>query len=156
MQDEKEKLMNGQEQMPMENDPEAKKRKDALDLWRSLKNVNANLPEDLISDELTAASDTMDLETKSFGDCWKRSLNPMPRVRISNGINERLIPWYSILEIHVDATFRLFELYLAGDVVCKIISRRPQPELYAHLQLERVKVIYPVAGVSVSFEDLSR
>jgi len=150
---EKETMMNGQEQMPMENDPEAKKRKDALDLWRSLKDVNANLPEDLISDELTAASDAMDLETKSFGDCWKRSLNPMPRVRISNGINERLIPWYSILEIHVDATFRLFELYLAGDVVCRIISRRPQPELYAHLQLERVKVIYPVVGVSVSFED---
>ena len=156
MLNEKETMMNGQEQMPMENDPEAQKRKDALDLWRSLKNVNVNLPEDLISDELTAASDAMDLETKSFGDCWKRSLNPMPRVRISNGINERLIPWYSILEIHVDATFRLFELYLAGDVVCKIISRRPQQELYAHLQLERVKVIYPVAGVSVSFEDLSR
>ena len=77
----------------------------------------------------------------------------MPRVRISNGINERLIPWYSILEIHVDATFRLFELYLAGDVVCKIISRRPQQELYAHLQLERVKVIYPVANVSVCFVD---
>ena len=150
---EKETMMNGQEQMPMENDPEAKKRRDALDLWRSLKKVNANLPEDLISDELTAASDAMDLETKSFGDCWKRSLNPMPRVRISNGINERLIPWYSVLEVHVDATFRLFELYLAGDVVCRIISRRPQPELYAHLQLERVKVIYPVAGVSVSFED---
>jgi len=31
-------------------------------------------------------------------------------------------------------------------VVCRIISRRPQPELYAHLQLERVKVIYPVVG----------
>ena len=153
---EKETMMNGQEQMPMENDPEAKKRKDALDLWRSLNSVNANLPEDLIADELTAASDAMDLETKSFGDCWKRSLNPMPRVRITNGINERLIPWYSILEIHVDATYRLFELYLAGDVVCKIISRRPQPELYAHLQLERVKVIYPVAGVSVSFEDFSK
>ncbi|MBR4664854.1 MAG: hypothetical protein IKO93_13360 [Lentisphaeria bacterium] len=60
------------------------------------------------------------------------------------------------MEIHVDATYRLFELYLAGDVVCKIISRRPQPELYAHLQLERVKVIYPVAGVSVSFEDFSK
>ena len=153
MLNEKETMMNGQEQMPMENDPEAKKRKDALDLWCSLKNVNANLPEDLIIDELTAASDAMDLETKSFGDCWKRSLNPMPRVRITNGINERLIPWYSILEIHVDATFRLFELYLAGDVVCKIISRRPQPELYAHLQLERVKVIYPVANVSVCFVD---
>ena len=153
---EEETMMNGQEQMSMENDPEAKKRKDALDLWRSLKNVNVNLPEDLISDELTAASDAMDLETKSFGDCWKRSLNPMPRVRISNGINERLIPWYSILEIHVDATYRIFEIYLAGDVVCKIISRRPQPELYAHLQLERVKVIFLVSGVSISFENFSK
>ena len=78
----------------------------------------------------------------------------MPRVRISNGVSERLIPWYSILEIHVDAGFRIFEIYLAGDVVCKIISRHPQEELYANLQLERVKVIYPVANVAVSFEDL--
>ncbi len=80
----------------------------------------------------------------------------MPRIRISNGIDERLIPWYSVLEVHVDAGFRIFEIYLAGDTVCKIISRCPQPELYANLQLERVKVIYPVAGVSISFEDLSK
>ena len=137
-----------------QNELEARRRKDALDLWRSLKNVNANLPEDLISDELTAASDATDLETKSFGDCWLRSRCPMPRLRISDGVSERLIPWYSVLEVHVDATFRLFELYLAGDVVCRIISRRPQQELYANLQLERVKVIYPVANVAVSFEDL--
>ena len=136
------------------NDSEARRRKDALDLWRSLKNVNANLPEDLIADELTAASDATDLQTKSFGECWLRSRCPMPRLRISDGVSERLIPWYSILEVHVDATFRLFELYLAGDVVCRIISRRPQQELYANLQLERVKVIYPVANVAVSFEDL--
>ena len=136
------------------NEFEARRRKDALDLWRSLKNVNANLPEDLIADELTAASDATDLQTKSFGECWLRSRCPMPRLRISDGVSERLIPWYSVLEVHVDATFRLFELYLAGDVVCRIISRRPQQELYANLQLERVKVIYPVANVAVSFEDL--
>lgn len=137
-----------------QNDSEAKRRKDALDLWRSLKDVNSNLPEDLICDELTAASDASSLQTESFGECWLRSRCPMPRLRISDGINERLITWYSLLEVHVDSTFRLFELYLAGDVVCRIISRRPQEELYANLQLERVKVIYPVAGVSVSFEDL--
>ena len=154
MQDEKEKLMNRQEQMPLENDPEAKKRKDALDLWRSLKNVNANLPEDLISDELTAASDATDLQTRSFGECWLRSRCPMPRLRISDGVSERLIPWYSVLEVHVDSTFRLFELYLAGDVVCRIISQRPQEGLYADLQQERVKVIFPVASVSVKFEDM--
>ena len=136
------------------NESEEKRRKDALDLWRSLKNVNASLPEDLIADELTAASDATDLQTKSLGDCWRRSRCPMPRLRISDGVSERLIPWYSVLEVRVDSTFRLFELYLAGDVVCRIISRRPQEELYANLQLERVKVIYPVASVSVSFEDL--
>ena len=137
-----------------QSDPEAKTRKDALDLWRSLKTVNANLPEDLISDELTAASDATDLQTKSFGDCWLRSRCPMPRLRISDGVSERLIPWYSLLEVHVDSTFRIFELYLAGNVVCRIISRHPQQELYANLQLERVKVIFPVASVSVRFEDL--
>ena len=150
-------LLNRQDQPQPgteQNDLEARRRKAALDLWRSLKNVNANLPEDLISDELTAASDAEDLQTKSFGDCWLRSRCPMPRLRISDGVSERLIPWYSVLEVHVDATFRLFELYLAGDVVCRIISRRPQQELYANLQLERVKVIYPVANVAVSFEDL--
>ena len=137
-----------------QSDPEAKTRKDALDLWRSLKSVNANLPEDLICDELTAASDASDLQTKSFGDCWLRSRCPMPRLRISDGVSERLILWYSLLEVHVDSTFRIFELYLAGDVVCRIISRKPQEGLYADLQQERVKVIFPVANVSVSFEDL--
>ena len=78
----------------------------------------------------------------------------MPRLRISDGVSERLIPWYSVLEVHVDSTFRLFELYLAGDVVCRIISRRPLGGLYADLQQERVKVIFPVAIVSVKFEDM--
>ena len=147
--------MNSQNQPETEqNSPEMKKMIDALNSWRSLKSVNANLPEELIFEELTAASDATDLQTKSFGECWLRSRCPMPRLRISDGLSERLIPWYSILEVHVDATFRLFELYLAGDVVCRIISQRPQQELYANLQLERVKVIYPVASVSVKFEDL--
>ena len=147
--------MNSQNPQETEqNSPEMKKMIDALNSWRSLKSVNANLPEELIFEELTAASDATDLKTKSFGECWLRSRCPMPRLRISDGVSERLIPWYSILEVHVDSTFRLFELYLAGDVVCRIISQRPQQELYANLQLERVKVIYPVASVSVKFEDL--
>ena len=147
--------MNSQNQPETEqNSPEMKKMIDALNSWRSLKSVNANLPEELIFEELTAASDATDLKTKSFGECWLRSRCPMPRLRISDGVSERLIPWYSVLEVHVDSTFRLFELYLAGDVVCRIISQRPQQELYANLQLERVKVIFPVASVSVKFEDL--
>ena len=149
--------MYSQNQKPPEteqNSPEMTKMTEALNLWRSLKSVNENLPEELIFEELTAASDATDLKTKSVGDCWLRSRCPMPRLRISDGVSERLIPWYSILEVHVDSTFRLFELYLAGDVVCRIISRRPQQELYANLQLERVKVIFPVASVSVKFEDL--
>ena len=147
--------MNSQNPQETEqNSPEMKKMIDALNSWRSLKSVNANLPEDLIFDELTAASDATDLKTKSFGDCWLRSRSPMPRLRISDGVSERLIPWYSVLEVHVDSTFRLFELYLAGDVVCRIISRRPLGGLYADLQQERVKVIFPVASVSVKFEDM--
>jgi len=97
-----------------------------------------------------------DLKTKSFGDYWLRSRCPMPRLRISDGVSDWLIPWYSVLEVHVDSTFRLFELYLAGDVVCRIISRRPQEGLYADLQQERVKVIYLVANVSVKFEDMKK
>ena len=147
--------MNSQNPQETEqNSPEMKKMIDALNSWRSLKSVNANLPEELIFEELTAASDATDLKTKSFGECWLRSRCPMPRLRISDGVSERLIPWYSVLEVHVDSTFRLFELYLAGDVVCRIISRRPLVGLYADLQQERVKVIFPVASVSVKFEDL--
>ena len=148
--------MNSQNPQETEqNSPEMKKMIDALNSWRSLKSVNANLPEELIFEELTAASDATDLKTKSFGDCWLRSRCPMPRLRISDGVSERLIPWYSILEVHVDSTFRLFELYLAGDVVCRIISRRPLGGLYADLQQERVKVIFPVASVSVKFENMN-
>ena len=147
--------MNSQNPQETEqNSPEMKKMIDALNSWRSLKSVNANLPEELIFEELTAASDAADLKTKSFGECWLRSRCPMPRLRISDGVSERLIPWYSVLEVHVDSTFRLFELYLAGDVVCRIISRRPLGGLYADLQQERVKVIFPVTSVSVKFEDL--
>ena len=147
--------MNSQNPQETEqNSPEKKKMIDALNSWRSLKSVNANLPEELIFEELTTASDATDLKTKSFGECWLRSRCPMPRLRISDGVSERLIPWYSILEVHVDSTFRLFELYLAGDVVCRIISQRPLGGLYADLQQERVKVIFPVASVSVKFEDL--
>ena len=147
--------MNSQNPQETEqNSPEMKKMIDALNSWRSLKSVNANLPEELIFEELTAASDATDLKTKSFGECWLRSRCPMPRLRISDGVSERLIPWYSILEVHVDSTFRLFELYLAGGVVCRIISQRPQEGLYADLQQERVKVIFPVASVSVKFEDM--
>ena len=149
--------MNGQDPSRTKtnwSESDEKRRKDAIDLWRSLSNVNENLPEDLIADELTAASDAEDLQTKSFGECWLRSRCPMPRLRISDGVSERMIPWYSVLEVHADSTFRIFEIYLAGDVVCRIISRRPQEELYANFQLERVKVIYPTANVSVRFEDL--
>ena len=149
--------MNSQNPQETEqNSPEMKKMIDALNSWRSLKSVNANLPEELIFEELTAASDATDLQTKSFGECWLRSRCPMPRLRISDGVSERLIPWYSILEVHVDSTFRLFELYLAGDVVCRIISRRPLGGLYADLQQERVKVIFPVASVSVKFENMKK
>ena len=150
--------MSGQKQpQPNENwsDP-SQKRAFAIDLWRSLSNVNANLPEDLIADELTAASDAEDLQTKSFGECWLRSRCPMPRLRISDGVNERMIPWYSVLEVHADSTFRIFEIYLAGDVVCRIISRCPQERLYANLQQERVKVIYPTANVTIRFEEAAR
>jgi len=107
---------------------------------------------DLTVDELNAAGDAADLGTKSFGPCWRRSICPMPRLRISTGFAERLIPWYSVLEVRVDLTYRMFEILLAGETVCRIRSQKPQEELYANLQLERVKVIYPVEGVTVSFD----
>ena len=127
-------------------------RSDVLALWRSLKDVDATLPEDLTVEEITAAGDAADLRNKPLGECWQRSLCPMPRIRIATGMEERLIPWYSLLEVRVDSSFRIFELFLSSNTVCRIVSRQPQEELYAHLQLERVKVIHPAAGVAVSFE----
>ena len=127
-------------------------RSDVLALWRSLKDVDATLPEDLTVEEISAAGDAADLRKKPLGECWQRSRCPMPRIRLATGMEERLIPWYSILEIRVDSSFRIFELFLSGNTVCRIVSRQPQEELYAHLQLERVKVIHPAAGVAVSFE----
>ena len=46
--------------------------------------------------------------------------------RIVSGCIERLIPWYSVLEVHVGSTFRIFELHLAGDrrMVSTQICRR--------------------------------
>ena len=127
-------------------------RSGVLALWRSLKDVDATLPEDLTVEEITAAGDAADLRNKPLGECWQRSRCPMPRLRIATGMEERLIPWYSLLEVRVDSSFRIFELFLSGNTICRIVSRQPQEELYAHLQLERVKVIHPAAGVAVSFE----
>lgn len=137
------------------NESDEKKRNELLASWRSLNGVSGNLPEDLIADELNAASDAADLETPMIGMCWQRSRCPMPRLRISTGMEERLIPWYSVLEVRVDSNFRMFEILLAGGTICRIFSRRPQKELYANFQLERIKVIYPIECVTVSFEDVN-
>ena len=78
----------------------------------------------------------------------------MPRLRIATELGERLFPWYSLTMIHVDKEFCLFELYFTGNMVCRVISRTPQPELYANLQLERVKVIHTTDDVAVIFENV--
>ena len=49
--------MNGQDPSRTKanwSESDKKRRKNAIDLWRSLSSVNGNLPEDLIADELTA------------------------------------------------------------------------------------------------------
>ena len=134
--------------------PPEERKKLAFDLWRSLPDVNNGIPEDLIADELCAASDANDLAPHSSKECWQRSRNPMPRLRIATELGERLFPWYSLTIIHVDKEFCLFELYFTGNMVCRVISRTPQPELYANLQLERVKVIQATDDVAVIFDTL--
>ena len=60
------------------------------------------------------------------------------------------------MEVHAGMTFRISEPYLAGDAVFRIISRRPLGGLRAGLQQERVKVFFPVASVSVKFENMKQ
>ena len=132
--------------------PPEERKKLAFDLWRSLPDVNNGIPEDLIADELCSASDAHNLAPGAQG--WQRSLNPLPRFRIATELGERLFPWYSLTMIHVDKEFCLFELYFTGNMVCRVISRTPQPELYANLQLERVKVIQATDDVAVIFDTL--
>ena len=132
--------------------PPEERKKLAFDLWRSLPDVNSGIPEDLIADELCAASDTHNLAPGA--QCWQRSLNPLPRFRIATELGERLFPWYSLTMIHVDKEFCLFELYFTENMVCRVISRTPLPGLYADLQQERVKVIHATDDVTVFFDVL--
>lgn len=73
----------------------------------------------------------------------------MPRLRVVTELEEFLIPWVHVALVKADRSFRVIEIHTLLGVSFTIVAAVPQKQLYGMLQLERVRCIYPVEGVSV-------
>lgn len=76
----------------------------------------------------------------------------MPRLRIATEFEEYLIPWMHIALVKSDRSRKLIEIHTTLGLIFSITSRQSQNHLYALLQLERVKVIYPINGVTIKIQ----
>ena len=92
--------------------------------------------------------DSIDLELDP-GICWQRSTHVLPRLRIVTELEEYLIPWVHVALVKSDRSFRVIEIHTSLGISFTIASATPQQPLYGMLQLERVRCIYPIEGVSV-------
>ena len=81
--------------------------------------------------------------------CWQRSAHVQPRLRVVTELKEFLIPWVHVALVKSDRSFRVIEIHTSLGVWFTIAAAIPQKKLYGMLQLERVRCIYPVEGVSV-------
>ena len=73
----------------------------------------------------------------------------MPRIRIVTELENYLVPWMHITLIKTDPSRKIIEIETSMGITFSIVSRTRQDALCALLQLERVKMIRPAAGVRV-------
>ncbi len=81
--------------------------------------------------------------------CWQRSAHILPRLRLVTEQKDHLIPWVHVALVEADRSCRVISIHTSLGVSFTIASAAPLKELYAMLQVERVKSIYPIDGVSV-------
>ena len=81
--------------------------------------------------------------------CWQRSTHVLPRLRIVTELEEYLIPWVHVALVKSDRSFRVIEIHTSLGISFTIASATPLQPLYGMLQLERVRCIYQIEGVSV-------
>ncbi len=81
--------------------------------------------------------------------CWQRSDHIMPRLRMVTELEEFLIPWVHISLIKYESSYRIIEIHTSLGMTFLVRSTSSQKKLCELLQLERVRCIYPIDGVTV-------
>ena len=74
----------------------------------------------------------------------------MPRLQIVTEMQTFVIPWHAVSLIQSEPSKKIIELFTTFGFQFKICSQQKLDNLLALLQLERVKIIYPIDGVSIS------
>ena len=74
----------------------------------------------------------------------------MPRLQIVTDFQTFVIPWHAISLIQSDPSKKIIELFTIFGFQFKICSQQKLDNLLALLQLERVKMIYPIDEVTIT------
>ena len=100
--------------------------------------------------ELETELDANSVEPDQSDVCFQRSAHLMPRLQIVTELQTFVIPWHAVSLIQSDPSKKIIELFTTFGLHFKICSQQKLDDLLALLQLERVKIIYPIEGVTVN------
>ena len=100
--------------------------------------------------ELETELDANSLELDQSDVCFQRSAHLMPRLQIVTEFQTFVIPWHAVSLIQSDPSKKIIELFTTFGLHFKICSQQKLDDLLALLQLERVKIIYSIEGVTVN------
>ena len=100
--------------------------------------------------ELETELDANSLELEQPDVCFQRSAHLMPRLQIVTELQTFVIPWHAVSLIQSDPSKKIIELFTTFGFQFKICSQQKLDDLFALLQLERVKMIYPIDEVTIT------
>lgn len=100
--------------------------------------------------ELETELDANSVEPDQSDVCFQRSAHLMPRLQIVTEFQTFVIPWHAVSLIQSDPSKKIIELFTTFGLHFKICSQQKLDDLLALLQLERVKIIYSIEGVTVN------
>lgn len=100
--------------------------------------------------ELETELDANSVEPDQSDVCFQRSAHLMPRLQIVTEFQTFVIPWHAVSLIQSDPSKTIIELFTTFGFQFKICSQQKLDDLLALLQLERVKIIYSIEGVTIT------
>ena len=100
--------------------------------------------------ELETELDANSLELEQPDVCFQRSAHLMPRLQIVTKLQTFVIPWHAVSLIQSDPSKKIIELFTTFGLHFKICSQQKLDDLLALLQLERVKIIYSIEGLTIT------
>ena len=100
--------------------------------------------------ELETELDANSFELEQSDVCFQRSAHLMPCLQIVTEFQTFVIPWHAVSLIQSDPSKKIIELFTTFGFQFKISSQQKLNDLLALLQLERVKIIYSIEGVTIS------